>query len=395
MSDDDQSSEAKGPRSLMLSSVLSSDALAKLRMHASIGSQFRELALGQSEGLRQAYVALQYPVIGDSIAQIRALLNENPIGSLMREMQAAQEHMRAIPTLRLDQFRTPMSHEIGSMLSKLQRNPVAEWLRVDQLRFQSNLSETLAAIRQPYLNIGKEISSFTAAVELQSIGLAVREGLSFNESFAHTLRADLGDWRDDTEEPADPIDVESRAGLYADRGLQPELVAFPVLTFSSLLEQAGLILPAVAGVAQAVASEEPLELTKAAYAWLLHFEHAIRHFINQAMTRAVGPRWIQQRVSAELIEKWKAKQEAALAASMARPSLLDYADFMDYPQIITRKDNWREVFKPVFLREEHVRESFHRLKPVRNATMHAGLITQQDLLFLCVEIHRLTSAMRS
>jgi hypothetical protein len=369
--------------------------MAKLRMQTSIGQQFRELALGQSEGLRQAYKALQYPAIGDSIAQLRALLNENPIGSLMRKMQAAQDHMRAIPTLRLDQFRTPMSHEIGSMLSQLQRNPVAEWLQVDQLRFQSDLRDALAAIRQPYLNIGNEVRSFTAAAELQSIGLAVREGLSFDESFVHSLRADLGDWRDDIEEPEDAIEVENRTGLYADRGLQPELVAFPALTFSSLLEQAGLILPAVTEVAQGVTSEEPLEWTKSAYAWLLHFEHAIRHFINQAMTRTVGPRWIQQRVSAELMEKWKAKQEAALAASMARPSLLDYADFMDYPQIITRKDNWREVFKPVFLREEHVRESFHRLKPVRNATMHAGVMTQQDLLFLCVEIHRLMNAMRS
>lgn len=44
---------------------------------------------------------------------------------------------------------------------------------------------------------------------------------------------------------------------------------------------------------------------------------------------------------------------------------------------------------PYFERQESVRESFQRLYPVRNDTMHARPITQDDELLLYVEGKRL------
>ena len=72
--------------------------------------------------------------------------------------------------------------------------------------------------------------------------------------------------------------------------------------------------------------------------------------------------------------------------------LIAYADFSDYIRIIERKDNWARVFKAIFKRPSDVQESFIRLFPVRNITMHARLITLDDELLLRVETRRLINA---
>lgn len=366
----------------------------ELRTRTLIAEQMRQLALGPSASVREAMQALQMPRIVDAMAQARALIAENPMGALVRDMEAAQAQLRAFTRFPVEQFRTPAAAEISRLMAELTRNPVADWWQSEQARSQRQLQEAMAAIRRPYLDLGREIASFNAALELQTIGLAVRQNLGFDTAFARTLREDLGDWREPVDEPVDPGDADARTALYIERGVEPALTAFPAPTFTDLLDRAGLVLPALPGGQGDPLEPNAFEGSKSAYAWLLHFEHVVRRFIDERMTQVVGPGWIRQRVHADIIARWRARQQDAEAARMARASLLDHADFMDYPQIITRKDNWREVFQPIFAREENVRESFHRLKPVRNATMHAGLITPQDLLLMCVEIHRLMRAMR-
>lgn len=366
----------------------------ELRTRTLIAEQMRQLALGPSASVREAMQALQMPRIVDAMGKARALIAENPMGALVRDMEAAQAQLRAFTRFPVEQFRTPAAAEISRLMAELTRNPVADWWQSEQARSQRQLQEAMAAIRRPYLDLGREIASFNAALELQTIGLAVRQNLGFDTAFARTLREDLGDWREPVDEPVDPGDADARTALYIERGVEPALTAFPAPTFTDLLDRAGLVLPALPGGQGDPLEPNAFEGSKSAYAWLLHFEHVVRRFIDERMTQVVGPGWIRQRVHADIIARWRARQQDAEAARMARASLLDHADFMDYPQIITRKDNWREVFQPIFAREENVRESFHRLKPVRNATMHAGLITPQDLLLMCVEIHRLMRAMR-
>ncbi len=92
--------------------------------------------------------------------------------------------------------------------------------------------------------------------------------------------------------------------------------------------------------------------------------------------------------------RWLEKQQTAINNGEQEWPLIAYADFMDYVQIITRKDNW-EVFKDFFHRKDSVQESFRRLHPIRICTMHARLITQDDELFLLVETKRILAAIRS
>lgn len=73
--------------------------------------------------------------------------------------------------------------------------------------------------------------------------------------------------------------------------------------------------------------------------------------------------------------------------------LIAYADFTDYERILVRADNWKAAFEAVFHRKEALRESLQRLYPIRLCTMHARLISQDDELYLYVEVKRLLKAM--
>ena len=62
------------------------------------------------------------------------------------------------------------------------------------------------------------------------------------------------------------------------------------------------------------------------------------------------------------------------------------------PRSLLENDNWRDLFEAVFVNKNSVQESFRRLYPIRLATMHARLITQDDELYLYVETKRILSA---
>ena len=131
-----------------------------------------------------------------------------------------------------------------------------------------------------------------------------------------------------------------------------------------------------------------------AFDHLQRFEIAIREFIERIMQAAFGDRWMRQQLPANMLESWIDKRDKAVKAGCAEEPLINYADFTDYRAIIERRDNWTTVFKPIFGREEDVRESFQRLFPVRIATMHARLITQDDELLLLVETKRILKAIK-
>ncbi len=138
--------------------------------------------------------------------------------------------------------------------------------------------------------------------------------------------------------------------------------------------------------------EDGFERTNAAHDRLMRFETQLRKFIDETMTAAFGDNWIRQRVPGEIWTKWRDKREQARERGEQLWPLIAYADFSDYVPIITRRDNWEAVFKPIFCRAESVIESFQRLYPIRICTMHARVITQDDELYLYVEVKRLLAA---
>ena len=138
--------------------------------------------------------------------------------------------------------------------------------------------------------------------------------------------------------------------------------------------------------------EVAFERTNKAHDRLQRFETEIRRFIDEQMTITFGTNWIKRQVPGNIRQNWLEKERKAREERGDQYSLIDYADFTDYVQIITRKDNWIEVFEAVFGRKASVVESFQRLYPIRICTMHSRVITQDDELYLLVETKRILAA---
>jgi hypothetical protein len=261
----------------------------------------------------------------------------------------------------------------------------------------SDLKRAMENMRSPWLNLAEEARSMAGFAELQGIGQAVAKLQSFGDNVAATLRTSLGDWREPiTWRPEVLEDLQARSDFYIGLGFNPDITAFPLRAFEQTMDVAGLrpaVLPPLPeereGACAVDQEEEGLARTNAAHNQLQRLERALRRFIDVEMTKALGADWPRHRLPNGMFEKWREKQRTAEQGGAEKRPLVDYADFTDYEPLICRRDNWRDVFAGVFNRQESLRESLQRLHPIRLDTMHARLITQDDELFLRVEIRRL------
>ena len=256
----------------------------------------------------------------------------------------------------------------------------------------------------PWLKIQDQISSLTGIVELQEIGHVLHTMPDFGIQSADRLRLHLGDWRTSIDWPPEIfIDPFVRSDFYLERGLDPALTEFPARAFDQAITIAGIKLPPVPCIDDygdydrapdppCDDGEAGLQRNNAAHDRLQRFEMHVRRFIESMMIAAVGKNWIKHSVPGDMHQKWCNKRNNAIARGEPERPLIAYADFTDYEKIIVRNDNWKEVFRSVFLRKELVQESFRRLYPIRICTMHSRIITQDDELYLHAETRRLLQA---
>ena len=292
-----------------------------------------------------------------------------------------------------NRFRLPELGEATRVFQEMNNTGIASILK----RYHeetSGIQNALEAMRSPWLDRQNIARSFEGLSGLQSIGHALSSLPSFDEKLTETLRVDLGDWRRNISWPEDIfIDPLVRTDFYTARGFNAALTTFPSDAFEEGIELAKLASPLPSSNDQDGRTEEVgFTRTNIAHDRLQRFETKLRHFINKIMTEAFGKDWIKHRVPGNLRQSWLDKRQKAQDNSEGKHPLLAYADFTDYVAIITRKDNWSEVFKPIFRHRESVQESFRRLHPIRICTMHARLITQDDELYLYVEIKRILKA---
>ena len=257
----------------------------------------------------------------------------------------------------------------------------------------------IESMRSPWLDINDELGSVRRLIELQGIGELISRQSTFDSSVAESLRNSLGDWRDAITWPENIWnDFGARIDFYVDLGFDANLTDLPVPAFleatavadirtepPSLVEAYG---PPVLAVHDPD-EEEGLARTNEAHGWLQRLESHLRRFIDSEMTKAFGADWPRHQLPNNKYDEWKTKKEAADRSGAPSRPLIAYADFTDYVLVICKRDNWGQVFSPVFERPESVRESFQRLHPIRLDTMHARPITQDDELLLYVEAKRL------
>ena len=299
-----------------------------------------------------------------------------------------------------DHFYLPETSELPKLFCEFESGASANAIK----RYRedgSELRRAMESMHTPWLDIDDKRRSITGFVELQCIGHALRTRPAFDASLTDALRADLGDWRDKINWSADILtDPAARTSFYLERGFDSALTAFPPEAFEESAAIAGLKdlpPPLVEHYALEPETEKNEEeagfiRTNKAHDRLQRFETQVRRFIDESMKSVFGERWIKSQVPGEIRSKWLEKRQKARDSVAEQWPLIAYADFTDYVQIITRKDNWKRVFEPVFKRSVFVQESFQRLYPIRVCTMHARPITQDDKLYLYVETKRILDA---
>ena len=297
-------------------------------------------------------------------------------------------------------FRLPDIREATRLFQELEISGASTAMRRIQEQGRE-IQSAMERMRAPWLDTMNRIQSIGGFAELQSIGIALRNLPAFDDMLAERLRAGLGDWREAINWSEKIFtDALERSAFYAGRGFDTRLTDFPADAFREGAGIAGLVgvPPPLIGAYEGEGDEggddeeDGFERTNAAHDRLMRFETQLRKFIDEAMTAAFGENWIKQRVPGEIWTKWRDKREQARDRGEQPWPLIAYADFSDYVPIITRRDNWEGVFKPIFCRVESVIELFQRLYPIRICTMHARVITQDDELYLYVEVKRLLAA---
>lgn len=280
----------------------------------------------------------------------------------------------------------------GAELSSVAREAIAHSQLVRTvLGTEDQVQAALAALSTPWLKF-EDLASAQAMASILAIGKGIDALPGFDENFAVALRNDLGDWRDEIGFEDDQlINPLVRSGIYSERGFNQDLTNFTPETFNDGLQVAGLRGQAYENSAEAGSSDAR---AVAAFDQLNRFERAVRDFIETVMKEEFGDDWMKSRLPSRMLELWVEKRDRAIKAGEVEQRLIDYADFTDYKAIIERTDNWKQVFQPIFGRAEDVRESFQRLFPVRIATMHARIVTQDDELLLVVETRRVLNAIR-
>ena len=215
------------------------------------------------------------------------------------------------------------------------------------------------------------------------------------------LRADLGDWQDLIDWPEKIfVDPLARTEFYTARGFNPALTALPAKAFEQSIDIAGLKgapPPLIAAYYYEDQTEDDDEeaafvRTNTAHDYLQRFETQLRRFIDEQMRAVFGDQWIKHQVPGDIRRSWLDKRQKARDNGEPEHPLIAYADFTDYVPIIIRNDNWTKVFQPIFKRITFVQESFQRLFPIRICTMHTRMITQDDEVYLYVEIKRILTA---
>lgn len=319
---------------------------------------------------------------------------------VMTDQADAIEELQKSHALWTERFELPDFKAASDLIEAYRAGPESEIVRLFYEN-QDYLRLATQAMQSPWLDMEAQMRSVGAFVDIQSMGFALNNIPAFDDHLTRFLRSDLGDWQSRIDFPSTIFDDPLlRSAFYRDRGFNPALTAFPTQAFTQSLDIAGLRGAPPQRIdaydydeiTERDVQETAFARTNAAHDRLQRFETQLRQFIDRLMTKEFGHEWVKQRVPEPIRQAWMAKRDKARASGEADHPLIAYADFTDYTPIIIQKNNWNDVFAPVFRRQTFVQESFQRLYPIRICTMHARMITQDDELYLYVEIKRVLSA---
>ena len=155
-------------------------------------------------------------------------------------------------------------------------------------------------------------------------------------------------------------------------------------------------LPLVYNMQLPIQEEAKEKEKKMPYETLQRLENALREFISKELSK-ITPDWWIQRVPPDVREhaedrKTKSENLWPWHHEKDLPPIY-YVDFPDYIRIITRKDNWKDVFDPIFRDKDAVSTRLKELEPIRNDIAHSREISTQARKKLEIYAREIISAM--
>jgi tetratricopeptide (TPR) repeat protein len=119
------------------------------------------------------------------------------------------------------------------------------------------------------------------------------------------------------------------------------------------------------------------------YIRLYFLEKTLRRLVVDCLEKLTND-WWKQRIPKDVRDKAEERKNKSERAPYPGPNLhpIWYIDFPDYAKIITRKDNWQEVFKPIFGKVERVKVMMDELKPIRDKIAHMKPLTPREQINL-------------
>jgi len=123
----------------------------------------------------------------------------------------------------------------------------------------------------------------------------------------------------------------------------------------------------------------PEEIPSEEYIRVYFLEKALRRFVVDQLSM-ISEKWWRQRV------RWKIREDAEKRKRDEREKLVTtidfhpiwYVHFMDYAEIVTRNDNWRDSFKRIFRNKEQFRATMEMLLPIRNKIAHMRSLSARE-----------------
>ena len=178
-------------------------------------------------------------------------------------------------------------------------------------------------------------------------------------------------------------------------GLDPELTAVSCATHDKVFFGAGFTLSfSSVSIPQAIELPDPgAAFDPRCWQIVNELEQRLRQEVEQTMEEFAGRNWIKQRIQPSVRERWMERQHEDRANGRPVYAAIQYADFMDLADVITRRDNWRQAFQAIFPDSNDIAVSLRRLHPIRKALAHSRPLGRADVLTLINEATRIFRAL--
>lgn len=118
------------------------------------------------------------------------------------------------------------------------------------------------------------------------------------------------------------------------------------------------------------------------YKLLFAVEVALRELIIHSMELICGSHWWKKRLPADILEEYRKGREYERNikwCQLVPHHPIYYLEFPSLKKIIERRDNWRDVFLPIFKRKDILVSTLSELEPIRNKIAHNRKATVGDL----------------